>query len=292
MEFKYEDSPNKGGVYKITNNLNGRVYYGSAKGFKQRWKGHAGSLLLGKHQNRFLQADFNKCGTDAFIFEVIEVIDGTKEERLLREDYYLKQFHDHGNQCYNFKSVASSSEGNKPRNPEVAHENASKASLKKWAVPEYRAKMSGKKRSAETRQKISKHHQEHPFVFTDELRKKLSDAQKLIGNRPPNRKGVPFTEEHRRKLSEASKGVQKSPKHRESCSRAVRLRNETSPPANSKTWEFISSFGEKVMIYNLANFCRENKLSLYHMRRVFYSKQLEYKGYTKVAPLALSVFTS
>ena len=85
MEFKYEGNSLKSGVYKITNTANGRVYYGSAKEFKRRWKGHEYSLRSGKHSNRFLLADYNKCGTDAFVFEVLEIVDGTKEERLLKE---------------------------------------------------------------------------------------------------------------------------------------------------------------------------------------------------------------
>jgi len=117
MEFKYEGKSLKSGVYKITNILNGRAYYGSAKEFKIRWNQHKVSLTTNKHQNRFLQADFNKCGTDVFVFEVLEVIEGDRVKRLKVEEVYLKQYFDNGNQCYNLCNRAISREGYKNTNP-------------------------------------------------------------------------------------------------------------------------------------------------------------------------------
>ena len=92
MEFRYEGKSLKAGIYKITNTQNGRIYIGSAKEFKRRWKQHFKSLETNKHHNKFLQADFVKCGEQAFLFEVLEVVEGTREERLAKEEVYLKQW--------------------------------------------------------------------------------------------------------------------------------------------------------------------------------------------------------
>lgn len=120
MEYKYEGHSLKSGIYKIINKINGRIYIGSAKRFKTRWSQHTSSLRGQKHQNKFLQADFNKCGEEAFVFEVIEVTENkTKEERLMIEEGYIKQYYDKGNNCYNLCDRAISREGNPSKDPEA-----------------------------------------------------------------------------------------------------------------------------------------------------------------------------
>lgn len=139
MEFIYGGNSKSGGVYKITNKTNGRTYYGSAKCFQVRWAQHEYSLVSGKHSNKFLQADFNKCSAASFLFEVLEVVEGTKEDRLLKEEVYLKQYFDNGKQCYNLCDRAISREGAKDL--EDSKQRRSLASKKKWADPEYKEKM-------------------------------------------------------------------------------------------------------------------------------------------------------
>lgn len=45
MEYNNEEYSLKSGVYKITNKINGRIYIGSAKEFKQRCKQHRIGLV-------------------------------------------------------------------------------------------------------------------------------------------------------------------------------------------------------------------------------------------------------
>lgn len=112
MEYKYEGNSLKSGVYKLTNKTNNRLYIGSAKEFKERWNQHAASLRRNKHHNKYLQADFNKCGEEAFVFEVIEVIEGTKEDRLVVEQRHI-DVHYGKSKCYNLNKDASSPQGTK-----------------------------------------------------------------------------------------------------------------------------------------------------------------------------------
>jgi group I intron endonuclease len=136
MEYKYEGHSLKSGIYRIINKLNGRIYIGSSKEFKRRWKQHTYSLRSQKHQNKFLQADFNKCGEEAFVFEVVETTDGkTKEERLMTEGGYIKQYYDKGVKCYNLCDRAISRESTKNKNPEETSKKISAASKAMWADP-------------------------------------------------------------------------------------------------------------------------------------------------------------
>lgn len=106
MEIIYNGYSNASGVYHISNKINRRIYIGSAKSFKVRYQQHIKSLEKGTHHNKFLQHDFNKCGTDAFVFEVLEVVEGEQADRLLVEQKYVDIYHDNQDSCYNFKKQA------------------------------------------------------------------------------------------------------------------------------------------------------------------------------------------
>lgn len=106
MRVEYNGHANDNGIYRIKNTTNNRVYYGSCLRFKSRFKSHSNALASGKHGNRFLQADYNKCQPDDFVFEVVEVVNGDKAARLLREQVYITEYFDNGNQCYNLRNKA------------------------------------------------------------------------------------------------------------------------------------------------------------------------------------------
>lgn len=59
------------GIYKLTNTVNGKFYIGSSINCNSRRKVHFSKLRSNTHDNKHLQASFNKYGRDAFIFEVI-----------------------------------------------------------------------------------------------------------------------------------------------------------------------------------------------------------------------------
>lgn len=118
MEIKLGGFANEGGIYKISNKQNNRIYIGSTSCFKKRFKKHKNDLEMNRHANTFLQNDFNKCGTNAFLIEVIEVIKGEKENRLKREQFFVDQFYDDRKQCYNLrKDVCNTRESQKNINP-------------------------------------------------------------------------------------------------------------------------------------------------------------------------------
>jgi group I intron endonuclease len=155
MRHEYNGHSERSGIYCIKNTVNDRIYFGSAKRFKQRLAEHEVSLRNNRHANRFLQSDFNKCGTDAFVFVVVEVVDGDRDQRLAREQHYLAQFHDNGNRCYNLRRDAVSRDGAPDRDPEIARARRSAGIKSAWnaKTPEARA---------QHRESLQRFYVEHP----------------------------------------------------------------------------------------------------------------------------------
>jgi group I intron endonuclease len=154
MKFIYQEHSLKPGIYKILNTHTNRIYIGQAKEFKSRWKDHKRSLIAKKHQNRFLQADFNKClielGHDDFLeFHVLEVMEGsTKEERNKKEEEHISgvwniKLGDETRGCYNFKEKIESIERSCYSNtPEETRRKISEAVKHSRAKPENKEKQS------------------------------------------------------------------------------------------------------------------------------------------------------
>lgn len=76
-----------GVIYKISNNIDNRIYIGSTINTNKRWYEHRRNLLNNKHQNIHLQRFVNKYGINSLSFEIIENIVDNKI--LIREQYYL-----------------------------------------------------------------------------------------------------------------------------------------------------------------------------------------------------------
>jgi group I intron endonuclease len=75
------------GIYKITNEVNNKVYVGSSLNIKNREYKHFWLLRNGKHDNFFLQNSFNKNGELKFKFEIIELCNSS--ELIDKENYYI-----------------------------------------------------------------------------------------------------------------------------------------------------------------------------------------------------------
>lgn len=72
------DSPRTIGVYAIRNVVNGKVYVGSVarrSGFRVRWREHRRDLDAQESGCRLLQRAWVKHGRDAFVFEVLELVE-------------------------------------------------------------------------------------------------------------------------------------------------------------------------------------------------------------------------
>lgn len=117
MELRYEGRSNLGGVYRILNRVTDRYYFGSSFCFKLRATGHISDLKNGRHRNIPLQKDWDLLGPSAFLFEVVEVVEGDRAARLAAEDRWLERFFDGQLKCYNANKKASSRHGSKNQKP-------------------------------------------------------------------------------------------------------------------------------------------------------------------------------
>lgn len=209
-QFNYNGLSQSSGIYVIFNNHNWRIYIGSTKRFDKRWKdGHVRSLLNNKHQNKFLQADFNKCkqelGHDDFLeFHVLKEMPRTvREERLIEEEKWIKIHFDHGKQCYNLTDRAISREGFQSKDPEETKRKQSEASKKNWQKKEYREKLL----SSETfgMGMLGLHHTDTAKNKLREARFKQTFTQEQIKARGNATRGKPRSEETKRRISETKK---------------------------------------------------------------------------------------
>lgn len=180
MRFIYNGHANEGGVYRITNQTNGRIYIGSTCQFKVRWATHRRELLKGNHCNAFLQNDFNKCGADTFVVEVLEVI-RDRDFRLRAEGAMIRQHFGEG--CYNLEPEVGPHYpvNSRPRKP---HTEATKEKIRQ-------AKLGKKLPSEVEAQRVD-------AIRAAHATRKASGAVRISPLR-----GVPRTEEAKAKMRES-----------------------------------------------------------------------------------------
>lgn len=80
------------GIYKITNNINGKVYIGKSVDIKERWKKHKRNYnnIKKKSYNFSLYQAIRKYGLDNFSFEVVE--ECKREQLNEKEVYWIKEY--------------------------------------------------------------------------------------------------------------------------------------------------------------------------------------------------------
>lgn len=149
-------------IYQILNKVSGKRYVGSASDFAKRCHAHRKKLHLGTHHSPKLQNSWDKHGSEAFVFSIIEVVpDKTKLTE--REQHWIDAYDVVAN-GYNINPIAGSSRGvlRGPRSQEVKDKirNAQKG---KVLSPEHKAAikasynpgMTGKQQSEHFKQRMS-----------------------------------------------------------------------------------------------------------------------------------------
>lgn len=138
MKKKYHGHANKGGVYKIVNLLDKKMYIGSCKAFKVRVTQHHSALKSRRHHNKHLQHAWNKHGEDSFLFEVLQVVEGDKKARTAAEQKHFDEC-ENWTWTYNFKQKADCKDRSCfSKTPEESSKRRSKASKAMWEDPERR----------------------------------------------------------------------------------------------------------------------------------------------------------
>lgn len=194
-------------VYKHTNKINNKVYVGiTTRKPKERW----GSYGNGYKNNAHFYSAIEKYGWENFEHEIIA--EGLTKEEAYKKEIELITFYKSNDRKFGYNK----SSGGDPGSGHVWTEEERKRQSEK---------LTGIKRSAETRAKISKCVRNRP----QELREKFAKAR--TGKSPWN-KGLkkelnPLTGrsqsgECRTKISKALKGKPKSESHKRALSRPVR----------------------------------------------------------------------
>ena len=157
MRIILEQNKNVGGIYQIQNITNARIYIGSTSSFRKRATEHKRLLLSGK-ANSFLQNDWNKCGSGAFEYSILEVIIGDKGARLAAEQRFLDKFYDGQDKCYNINRLASSRKGSVNVWTEEQHKACSEERSARYKNPEYleKIKVANKKKYEENKEETER----------------------------------------------------------------------------------------------------------------------------------------
>lgn len=296
VQYNYNGLSKSGGIYVIFNSYNWRIYIGSTKQFFKRWKdGHVRTLLSGRHSNRFLLADFNKCknllGHDDFLeFHIIKNMpSSTKEERLSEEEVLLKLHFDQGKNCYNLCSRVISREGcyNKQQCKGIRDENTGKIiryikKIKQYHTPWNKGKVNcyseetikamgsgrrGKNTSKETKEKMTKSHKGK--FHSLETKEKISETKKGIKN--PNFK-KPMSDKCRYALLKSNIG--RIP---------TKATIDAIISSHVKTHDIVlldPSGNKHGPIINLAKFCREHNLESSIIYKLIKGQRTHHKNWT------------
>ena len=77
------------GIYKITCTVNNKIYIGQSIDLLTRLYAHKSRLKKNKHENTYLQEEWNEYGEKNFIFEIVE--ECSAEELESKERLYIDQ---------------------------------------------------------------------------------------------------------------------------------------------------------------------------------------------------------
>ena len=146
-------------VYKISNDINGKVYIGiTEQTVETRWKGHLFSAQ--QKTNRHLYNAMNKYGIEHFNIEVIEDNITSKQELLEKEIFYISKYNSTDN---NFGYNMTHGGDTNPMSCEITKRK-------------HRKSMQSEKTRKKISESMKKYRSEHGF--SEEHRKHLSESAK------------------------------------------------------------------------------------------------------------------
>ena len=238
------------GIYRIVNILNNKCYIGQTVNFPTRKNSHFSPLRHNTHYNRHLQRAFEKYGSAAFIFEILEIVEFPPNFSGNKKAYcdYLKPYEQKWLDFYN------------SADPEFGY-NISPTSGSPLGVKhsDETKKKQSEARRGEKNARYGKTGTQNPNYgkpMSDRQRAQISAATK----------GRVVSEETRRKLSIINAGERQSV---ESCSKVCVNR-----------YVITSPDGLRYAVKSLKRFCDDFSLTRAAMRRAMQGVGRCYKGYT------------
>ncbi len=108
IKREYRERKKPAGVFQVKNIANGKVLLGSSLNLEGPLNAHQFLLTIGRHRNEALQRDWNQCGPDKFVFEILEVVKvkedpdfNLSDELTLLEQIWLEKIQPFGERGYN-----------------------------------------------------------------------------------------------------------------------------------------------------------------------------------------------
>lgn len=233
------------GIYKIESIIRPKkIYIGSAKDIKKRWREHRNLLLTNKHENKRLQNHYNKYGNDDFKYSVLIECEPDTKMLLDKEQFFIDAYNPFFNICKKAacppgithteetrKRLSERMKGNKyllgHKHSEETLKKMSETAKRKSVIDHIFNKVSCKgkdhpfynRKHSEATKKILSQRTTEQFEKNPELKKILSDNLKKLWNDPDQREnliqknsgvnhcwyGRRHTEEEKRKISEGNK---------------------------------------------------------------------------------------
>lgn len=174
------------GIYKITNNINGKVYIGQSWNIEKRWNEHKHKNI--NTHNEHMYYAFMKYGIENFSFEVLKEFENTNYPEILLQKHldrieimFIKYF-DSTNREKGYNKRTGGSNG---KHSEESKIKMSKSKKGKQFSEEHKKNLSGEKHHL-----FGKHHSE-------KTKHKMSEAVK--GEKHPNW-GKKLSEEAKNKI--------------------------------------------------------------------------------------------
>lgn len=181
--MKFDEAVVIASVYEFRNLITGRRYVGSSIHSHVRWNRHIRELEQKRHGNPKLQNAWNKYGSDAFVFQVLETLENATEEALRSlEQNYLADAVATG---YNLSLEATAPMGRRK------HSKATRDKMSKSHT--------GLSNTPEANRKIGEANSRR--VITPEFRAKRAE----IGRRRLGKKYSPVSEQARKNIAEAAR---------------------------------------------------------------------------------------
>ena len=174
-------------MYKITNQINNKVYIGQTVDAVGRWSAHKSKAKV-EEPIQYISRAISKYGVENFIFEVIASC-RTQEDADETESMLISQYNSRDKQFgYNVKPG-----GNVAPHSEETKKKMSESMFVQIATKGHPAQ--GRIVSQETRELMRQIRLENPIEYTEEIRKNMSEAHI----------GIKDTEETKQKKSESAK---------------------------------------------------------------------------------------
>lgn len=185
------------GIYAIYNVVSDKMYVGKSTQISRRWRDHLKDLRGGYHKNGYLQASWNKHGSEAFIFGVLEEVP-TGHFTLLgqRESHWVSAL-DTTSRGHGYNLALVGSDGIATASPETrARQRASHLGVKMSAerIANSAAAHRGLKRSNQTKAKMS--------AANTGQRMTIDQCEKLRDAKT----GQPLSDDHKDRIRKAYRG--------------------------------------------------------------------------------------